>query len=107
MRKPLTDYLTERPKRHSTFQLQIEQAASGCISGYLREWPVLQSALAYEGLILSDDTLSPTLKKICQMILELDKAAELEADVIRLFSDLAGQEATDLLAKLDSNDQNG
>lgn len=89
-------------KRHSTFQLQIEQAASGCISGYLNEWPVLHAALSHEGLDLPDNTPSSTLKKICQMILELDKASQLQNEVMDLFSELA----QDRLEDLDSNDQN-
>ena len=41
---------------------QIEQAACGCVSGTLEEWPSLYAALRDEGMDLPSDTAAPTLK---------------------------------------------
>ena len=51
--------------------LQIEQAARGCISGKLREWPCLIDALSRRGI-----TLPPwvscvfVVKPLCEQIIE-------------------------------------
>ena len=51
------------------FMLQIEQAARGCISGDLSEWPLLRKELGDLGIILPLDTQARTLTKICKLIM--------------------------------------
>lgn len=50
-------------------QLQIEQAAKGCISGTLAEWPDLDAALCKRKLHLPKDTVARTLTEICLLII--------------------------------------
>lgn len=50
-------------------RLQIEMAASGCISGTLSEWPHLNAALTRLGFDLPLDTRAIELTRICKSIL--------------------------------------
>lgn len=49
--------------------VQIEQCASGCISGTLAEWPDLAAALEFEEIRLHSSTTASTLKQICQLLM--------------------------------------
>jgi len=59
-------------KLNLEFLIQIEQAAYGCISGTLKEWPVLSCALREFGLPLSENTEAIRLKEICKKIINSD-----------------------------------
>ncbi len=50
--------------------LQIDQAAIGCISGTLNEWPELDHALKKYNITLPHDTIAITLQRICQLLLK-------------------------------------
>lgn len=53
-------------------KLQIEQAAAGCVSGTLREWPLLRLALISIGVPDSKDfrrTPASRLREICAAIM--------------------------------------
>lgn len=50
--------------------LQIEQAACGCISGTLREWPDLARAFKKMGMTVKRGTTAANLKKISLALLE-------------------------------------
>lgn len=50
--------------------LQVEMAARGCISGQLREWPDLQTALRRAGYSLADSTHAYQIKTICRRLFE-------------------------------------
>ena len=56
--------------------LQIEQAAAGCVSGTLEEWPDLREALTRWGIPLPENVRSIALQSICLglcRIVELEK----------------------------------
>lgn len=50
-------------------RLQIEQAAQGCVSGTLKEWPALDAALSSIGWKLKKSTPASYLRDLCQRIL--------------------------------------
>lgn len=50
-------------------RVQIEQAAKGCISGTLSEWPHLKSALRKCGYDLHDSSSAKTVSLLCRKIL--------------------------------------
>ena len=50
--------------------LQIEQAASGCISGWTHEWPALVSALRNLGFVFPDDWSTGNPKLVCQLLVQ-------------------------------------
>lgn len=50
--------------------LQIDQAANGCISGTLKEWPHLKMALERLNIVISNDTKAIELTRICRIIIE-------------------------------------
>ena len=49
--------------------LQIEQAACGCISGTLREWPDLRRALVKLGWSVKRGTPATELTALCRQIM--------------------------------------
>ena len=53
--------------------LQIEQAARGCISGKLSEWPALYHALKKCNVLLPLDTHALVLTQICKLILTIQQ----------------------------------
>ena len=53
---------------HDDNQIQIEQCASGCVSGTLAEWPSLDAALKWQGIDLPPSTHAGTLNQICQLL---------------------------------------
>jgi len=46
--------------------LQVEMAAKGCVSGTLREWPMLNRAMLELGHNLPPATLAATLRDLCR-----------------------------------------
>lgn len=48
---------------------QIHQAAIGCISGSLIEWPYLAEALMAQGVPLPPGTTASTVQAVCKLIL--------------------------------------
>ena len=50
-------------------QLAIEQAAAGCVSGHLSEWPVLSKALEELGHGIPPDTDASRLRELCRSIM--------------------------------------
>lgn len=46
--------------------LQVEMAAKGCVSGTLREWPMLARALRELGHNLPPSTPAATLRALCR-----------------------------------------
>lgn len=62
---PITAIMTMDDK------LQIKQAAAGCISGTLCEWPMLSRALDNLGYKLPKTTTARDLKLVCKTILEV------------------------------------
>jgi hypothetical protein len=50
--------------------LQIQQAAKGCVSGTLAEWPYLKDALKVQGIFLPDSAPASELVKVCKVWLE-------------------------------------
>jgi hypothetical protein len=53
--------------------IQIEQAAAGCVSGTLAEWPHLKSALRRRGIKLSDSTTADKVREVCKQYLTEQK----------------------------------
>lgn len=53
--------------------LQIEMAAKGCVSGTLREWPMLKRALAEQGYELPDITRADVLRDLSKAIYEKEQ----------------------------------
>ena len=54
--------------------IQIEQAGKGCISGQLKEWPVLRGALWRLDIDIKPDTFSnPTVRNICKLMYHLGR----------------------------------
>ena len=53
---------------HSQSRIQIEQAAAGCISGTLSEWPHLKHALRERGYRLSNAEPAASLAELCRTI---------------------------------------
>ena len=49
-------------------RLQIEQAAHGCISSRLCDWPALVAALEAERIVLPMDTPMSTVTQICRLL---------------------------------------
>jgi len=50
----------------SDASLQVEMAAKGCVSGTLREWPMLARALKELGHDLPPSTPAATLRDLCR-----------------------------------------
>jgi hypothetical protein len=53
-------------------QLQIEQAAIGCISGTLAEWPHLLSALRMHGKRVNKSTSALRAKELARQVCEAE-----------------------------------
>jgi hypothetical protein len=49
-------------------RLQIEQAARGCISSQLSDWPALVAALVAERIVLPMNTSIETVTQICRLL---------------------------------------
>lgn len=49
--------------------MQIEQAAQGCISGTLAEWPHLKHALRKRGIRMLDTANAQEMRSVCQFYL--------------------------------------
>lgn len=62
------------PVRDSDSQerIQIEQAAAGCISGTLAEWPHLKAALRKRGCRIMDSEPAESLREVCKTILRME-----------------------------------
>lgn len=54
--------------------LQIEMAARGCVSGQLREWPKLQSALRKLGLDAVDHMDAWYMRDVCNLAIMLKES---------------------------------
>lgn len=54
--------------------LQIEQAANGCVSGTLKEWPYLNIALRKQGRYLDQEADASHMRWSCQEILKTRKS---------------------------------
>jgi hypothetical protein len=50
--------------------LAIEQAAKGCISGKLKEWPILLKELLLYGIPVTGEEFADEVKKICITLLK-------------------------------------
>ncbi len=50
-------------------RIQFEQAANGCISGTLEEWPCLHAAFYAKGIDLHQDTRASTLTVLSKLVL--------------------------------------
>lgn len=60
---------------NADYTIQIEQAAIGCVSGTLAEWPLLDEALREcAGISLPKETDALSLKRICRGVLAYWKA---------------------------------
>lgn len=55
--------------REEIYRLQIEQAAAGCVSGQLDEWPMLIDALEYFGQKVSETTTVFDAKEMSRDVL--------------------------------------
>lgn len=53
--------------------IQIEQAAKGCVSGTLDEWPHLKGALRRCGVHLPKETTATALRIVCGQIVRTTK----------------------------------
>ena len=51
--------------------MQIETAANGCISGTLKEWPLLQKALRELDVVLNDSSSALLVKITCKELLRI------------------------------------
>jgi hypothetical protein len=51
------------------YYTQIEMPAKGCVSGRLKEWPVLQAALKDCRFDLPPDTLAYEIQQVCQALI--------------------------------------
>lgn len=56
--------------------IQIEQAASGCVSGTLLEWPHLKHALRKRGIHLPDWATKSEMQRVCKTWLEQNRVDE-------------------------------
>jgi hypothetical protein len=50
--------------------IQIEMAAKGCVSGTLKEWPHLKSALRKRGVRMLDTANAQEMTAVCKYYLE-------------------------------------
>lgn len=57
--------------------LQVEQAAAGCVSGTLEEWPDLNRALCRVGVALPLETPAGSLRVICRLLLSAGEESDL------------------------------
>lgn len=53
------------------YDMQIEMAAGGCISGTLSEWPGLNAALHHHNIDLPPSTPASELRTACRDLLEV------------------------------------
>lgn len=72
-----------------SMKLQIEQAAYGCISGTLEEWPALKEALSRYQIQLPPQTSAWALSQICRLLMiHVLSAKTAERKQMRLMFDL-------------------